>query len=76
MINPFISFLQIVFFFKSERKKSEDFPLYLSHIPFLSFWFWSVSGKEDNADTDQEKKEEKGISEKENNGLEAVSTGE
>ncbi|XP_042121164.1 kinesin-like protein KIF21A isoform X33 [Peromyscus maniculatus bairdii] len=30
----------------------------------------SVSGKEDNADTDQEKKEEKGISEKENNGLE------
>ncbi|XP_057648584.1 kinesin-like protein KIF21A isoform X15 [Chionomys nivalis] len=31
----------------------------------------SVSGKEDNADTDQEKKEEKGISEKENNGLEA-----
>ncbi|KAM7317519.1 hypothetical protein ACRRTK_023821 [Alexandromys fortis] len=32
----------------------------------------SVSGKEDNADTDQEKKEEKGISEKENNGLEAV----
>lgn len=35
-----------------------------------------MSGKEDNADTDQEKKEEKGISEKENNGLEAVSTGE
>ncbi|CAO2601218.1 Kinesin-like protein KIF21A, partial [Lemmus lemmus] len=31
----------------------------------------SVSGKEDNADTDQEKKEEKGISEKENNGMEA-----
>ncbi|XP_028725087.1 kinesin-like protein KIF21A isoform X19 [Peromyscus leucopus] len=30
----------------------------------------SVSGKEDNADTDQEKKEEKGVSEKENNGLE------
>ncbi|XP_038200193.1 kinesin-like protein KIF21A isoform X7 [Arvicola amphibius] len=31
----------------------------------------SVSGKEDSADTDQEKKEEKGISERENNGLEA-----
>ncbi|XP_036064011.1 kinesin-like protein KIF21A isoform X1 [Onychomys torridus] len=30
----------------------------------------SVSGKEDNADTDQEKKEEKGVSEKQNNGLE------
>ncbi|MEJ1271340.1 hypothetical protein NN561_002177 [Cricetulus griseus] len=32
----------------------------------------SVAGKEENADTDQEKKEEKGISEKENNGLEVV----
>ncbi|XP_054447229.1 kinesin-like protein KIF21A isoform X6 [Pteronotus mesoamericanus] len=30
----------------------------------------SVAGKEDNADTDQEKKEEKGISERENNELE------
>lgn len=35
-----------------------------------------MSGKEDNADTDQEKKEEKGVSEKENNGLEVVSMGE
>lgn len=34
-----------------------------------------MAGKEDNADTDQEKKEEKGISEKENNELEVVSMG-
>lgn len=32
-----------------------------------------MAGKEDNADTDQEKKEEKGITERENNELEVVS---
>lgn len=32
-----------------------------------------MPGKEDNADTDQEKKEEKGISERENNELDMVS---
>lgn len=32
-----------------------------------------MAGKEDNTDTDQEKKEEKVISERENNELEAVS---
>lgn len=32
-----------------------------------------MAGKEDNTDTDQEKKEEKGITERENNELEVVS---
>lgn len=40
--------------------------------PFVSFLL-SVAGKEDNTDTDQEKKEDKGISERENNELEVVS---
>ena len=40
---------------------------------FCFFFFWSVAGKEDNTDTDQEKKEEKNISERENIELEVVS---
>ena len=39
----------------------------------MLLFFFSVAGKEDNTDTDQEKKEEKGISERESNELEVVS---
>lgn len=58
--------------FKIWKKNVNNFCLYSNIIPF-SFFFLSVAGKEDNTDTDQEKKEEKGISERENNELEVVS---
>lgn len=48
------------------------FSLYFNTYPFVPF-SKSVAGKEDNADTDQEKREEKGISERENNELDMVS---
>lgn len=54
------------------EKKWTIFLSTLASYTFASFFF-SVAGKEDNTDTDQEKKEEKGISERESNELEVVS---
>lgn len=59
--------------FKNQKEKKQT--IFLSTLipyPYVPF-FKSVAGKEDNADTDQEKKEEKGISERENNELDMVS---
>lgn len=41
--------------------------------PLLLFFFNSVASREENADADQEKKEDKGVSERENSELEVVS---
>lgn len=57
--------------FKNLGETSEQFSSLILYV-FVPF-FKSVAGKEDNIDTDQEKKEEKGISERENNELEVVS---
>lgn len=61
--------------FKNLREKK--WILFLSVLtPYPYVPFFSVAGKEDNTDTDQEKKEEKGASERENNELEVVSVKE
>lgn len=66
-------FSQIIEALKNlEEKKVNIFISILTSYPFVPFLL-SVVGKEDNTDTDQEKKEEKGISERENNELEVVS---